>query len=155
MSVYCVKGVPPKTDRQIINKECSQDVHGNNRWQLINLKSKACNRQDTTSWDSFFWVEFIRVCSRFGFWDTQTRKLAVCLWAQSYVGPGWYHIAKWSRRTFPNPRRDPPLAVSVQKRHGRTSRDLLGGLWSYGASWTHTGFCPLCHIFQDTRQSMC
>ena len=44
-----------------------------------------------------------RVCSRFGLefcglWDTQTRQPAVCLWAQSYVGPGWYHIAKWSCR---------------------------------------------------------
>ena len=30
-----------KTDHQIINKECSEDVHGNKRWQLVNLQSKA------------------------------------------------------------------------------------------------------------------
>ena len=44
-----------KTDCQMINKECSEDVHGNKRWQLINLQSEACNSQDT-----FFWVELIK-----------------------------------------------------------------------------------------------
>ena len=62
MSFYGVKGAPTETDRQIIHKECSEDVRGNNRWQLVNLQSEACNSQDTTSWDSFFWVEFIREC---------------------------------------------------------------------------------------------
>ena len=47
-----------KTDCQIINKECSEDE----RWQLINVQSEACNSQDATSWNTFFWVEFIREC---------------------------------------------------------------------------------------------
>ena len=63
MSFYGVKGAPTKTDRQIIHKKCYEDAHGNNKWQLINLQSEACNRKDTTSWDSFLWVEFIRECS--------------------------------------------------------------------------------------------
>ena len=63
MSFYGVKGAPTRTDRQIIHKECSEDVLVNKRWQLlVNLQSEACNGQDTTSWDSFFWVEFIREC---------------------------------------------------------------------------------------------
>ena len=62
MSFYGVKGGPTKTDRQIIHKECSEDVRGNKRWLLVNLQSEACNSQDTTSWDSFFWVEFNREC---------------------------------------------------------------------------------------------
>ena len=52
------------------------------------------------------------MCSRFGVpWGTLTRKRAVCLWAQSYVGHGWYHIAKWSHKPFLNQRRDIPLAA--------------------------------------------
>ena len=39
-----------------------QEVHGNERWQLINLQSKTCKSQDTTSWNTFFLVEFIREC---------------------------------------------------------------------------------------------
>ena len=54
---------PQKTDSQVIDKECSEDVHGNMRGQLINLYSKACNSQDTTSWYSFFWIKFIWECS--------------------------------------------------------------------------------------------
>ena len=62
MSFYGVKGAPTKTDRQIIRKEYSEDAHGNKRWQLVNLQLEACNSQDTTSWDSFFWVKFTREC---------------------------------------------------------------------------------------------
>ena len=59
--LWC-QGAPTKTNRQIIHKDCSEDVLGNKRWQLVNLQSEACNSQDTTSWDSSFWVEFIREC---------------------------------------------------------------------------------------------
>ena len=57
MSLYGVQGAPKKTDCQVINKECSEDVHGNTRGQLINLQSKTCHSQDT-----FLWLEFIREC---------------------------------------------------------------------------------------------
>ena len=154
MSFYGVNGVPMKTDHQIMNKECSEDVHRNKRWQHVNLQSEACHSQDTTSWDSFLWVEFIRECVPDSDPNSTVpeilrhKKATVCLWAQSHVGQGWYHIAKWSRRPFPNQRRDLLFAASVQKHHGRTFRDLLGGLWCYGASWTHTGFCPVCLFFK-------
>ena len=62
MSLYGVQGASTETDRQVINKECSEDVFGNTRGQLINLQSKTCHNQDTISWDSFLWVEFIREC---------------------------------------------------------------------------------------------
>ena len=53
---------PRKTDHQVIDKECFEDVHGNTRGQLINLQSKTCHSQDTASWNTFLWVEFVREC---------------------------------------------------------------------------------------------
>ena len=71
MSFYGVKAALTKTDCQIINKECFEDVHGNKRCQLINLQSKACNSQDTTSWNAFFWVGvFMGQYGQF-YWKTQ------------------------------------------------------------------------------------
>ena len=64
MSLYGVQGASTETDRQVINKECSEDVFGNTRGQLIDLQSKTCHSQDTTSWDTFLWVEFISLISR-------------------------------------------------------------------------------------------
>ena len=48
MSLYGVQGATTKTDCQVINKECSEDVTGNMRWQLVDLKPKTCNSQYTT-----------------------------------------------------------------------------------------------------------
>ena len=62
MPLYGVQGASTETDRQVINKECCEDVFGNTRGQLINLQSKTCHSQDATSWDTFLWVEFIREC---------------------------------------------------------------------------------------------
>ena len=60
LSLYGVQRAPTKTDCQVSNKECSEDVPGNTSGQLINLQSKTCHSQDTTSWNTFLWVEFIR-----------------------------------------------------------------------------------------------
>ena len=62
MSLYGVQRVSSKTDRQVIDKECFEDVLGNTRGQLINLQSKTCHSQDTASWNTFLWVEFVREC---------------------------------------------------------------------------------------------
>ena len=62
MSLYGVQRASSKTDRQVIDKECFEDVLGNTRGQLVNLQSKACHSQDTASWNTFLWVEFIREC---------------------------------------------------------------------------------------------
>ena len=37
MSFYGVQGAATKTDRQVINKQCSEDIPGDTRWQLIDL----------------------------------------------------------------------------------------------------------------------
>ena len=57
MSLYGVQRASSKTDRQVIDKECFEDVLGNTRGQLINLQSKTCHSQDTASWNTFLWVE--------------------------------------------------------------------------------------------------
>ena len=62
MPFYGVQRASSKTDCQVIDKECFEDVLGNTRGQLINLHSKTCHSQDTTSWNTFLWVEFIREC---------------------------------------------------------------------------------------------
>ena len=62
MSLYGVQRASSKTDRQVIDKECFEDVLGNTRGQLINLQSKTCHSQDTASWNTFLWVEFVREC---------------------------------------------------------------------------------------------
>ena len=62
MYLYGVQRASSKTDCQVINKECFEDVLGNTRGQLVNLQSKACHSQDTASWNTFLWVEFIREC---------------------------------------------------------------------------------------------
>ena len=62
MSLYGVQRASSKTDRQVIDKECFEDVIGNTRRQLINLQSKTCHSQDTASWNTFLWEEFIRKC---------------------------------------------------------------------------------------------
>ena len=62
MSPYGVQRASSKTDCQVIDKECFEDVLGNTRGQLINLQSKTCHSQDTASWNTFLWVEFVREC---------------------------------------------------------------------------------------------
>ena len=57
MSLYGVQGASTKTDGQVINKESSEDVPGYKRGKLVNLHG-----QDTTNWDTFLWVEFVREC---------------------------------------------------------------------------------------------
>ena len=60
--LYGVQRASSKADRQVINKECFEDVLGNTSRQLINLQSKTCHSQDTASWNTFLWVEFVREC---------------------------------------------------------------------------------------------
>ena len=62
MSLYGIQRATSETDRQVIHKECFEDVLGNTRGQLINFQSKTCHSQDTASWNTFLWVEFIREC---------------------------------------------------------------------------------------------
>ena len=62
MSLYGAQRASSKTDRQVIDKECFEDVIGHTRGQLINLQSKTCHSQDTASWNTFLWVEFVRDC---------------------------------------------------------------------------------------------
>ena len=78
MSLYGVQRASSKTDCQVINKECFEDVLGNTRGQLINLQSKTCHSQDTASWNTFLWVEFLRVLPQFwlGFWDKNRQSVS-------------------------------------------------------------------------------
>ena len=62
VDVYGVQRASSKTDRQVIDKECFEDVLGNTRGQRINLQSKTCHSQDIASWNTFLWVEFVREC---------------------------------------------------------------------------------------------
>ena len=62
MPLYGVQRASSKTDRQVIDKECFENVLGNTKGQLINLQSKTCHSQDTASWNTFLWVEFVREC---------------------------------------------------------------------------------------------
>ena len=70
MSLYGVQRASSKTDRQVIDKECFEDVLGNTRGQLINLQSKTCHSQDTASWNTFLWVKFVRECCPNSDWDS-------------------------------------------------------------------------------------
>ena len=138
LSMASIQGPPTKTDGQVINKESSEDVPGYKRGQLINLQAKTCHGQDTTNWDTFLWVEFVRECSP---WDILTPKQAVCPWGQSCEGLGWSHIARLSHRPFPNQRIDQLPAASVQKHPGDIFQDSQGGRQCYDVSWSHTCFC--------------
>ena len=60
--LYGVQRASSKTDRQVIDKECFEDVLGNTRGQLINLQSKTCHSQDTASWNTSLRVKFFRKC---------------------------------------------------------------------------------------------
>ena len=78
--------------KQLINKECSEDVPGNTWGQLIHLQSKTCRSQDTTSRNTFLWIEFVsvvpiltRIC-----WLLIKIGKAVCFRGQPYEGLGWY-----------------------------------------------------------------
>ena len=51
-----VQGALTKTDRHVIKKSAVEMTLE----QLVNLYSKMCNSQDTTSWGTFLWVESIR-----------------------------------------------------------------------------------------------
>ena len=120
----CLSMVSRKRPRKQIARsstKCFEDVLGNTRGQLINLQSKTCHSKDTASWNTFLWVEFVRVLSQFwlgfaGLWDILTQKQAVCLWGQSCEGLGWCHIARLSHRLFPSQRRD-QLPVASEQRH--------------------------------------
>lgn len=59
MSLNGIKGSSSKTDRQVINKECSEDVLLNMRRQFINLQFKTGHSQDTTRWNSLLWIELV------------------------------------------------------------------------------------------------
>ena len=48
--------------RERPQKQMTWHVFGNTRGQLINLQSKTCHSQDTASWNTFLWVEFVREC---------------------------------------------------------------------------------------------
>ena len=160
LSLYGVQGATTKTDRQVINKECSEDIPGDTRWQLVDLEPKTCNSQYTTSWDTFSRVEFIRVWCRFwlifgGHVDTLLQRQAISLWGLSYAGLWWYHTARLFHRPSPGRRRDQPPVVSEQRHPGHISRDSLGGPQCCDASWSHTGFCQVYETSQGTRWIGC
>ena len=61
VSLWCPEGVlenrsPGHRQRML------GDVLGNTRGQLINLQSRTCHSQDTASWNTLLWVEFVREC---------------------------------------------------------------------------------------------
>ena len=60
MSLYGVQGAPTKTDCEVIHKQCSEDVPCNTWGQLIDLQTEACHSKNTTSWNIFLRVEFVR-----------------------------------------------------------------------------------------------
>ena len=156
MSFYGVQRASSKTDRQVIDKECFEDVLGNTRGQLVNLQSKACHSQDTASWNTFLWVEFIRVLSQFwlgfaGPWDILKQNQAVCLWGQSCEGLRWCHIARLFHRLSPSQRRDQLPVASEQRHLGDIFQGSPGGRSCYGVFWNHTGFGLVSCIFHDTR----
>ena len=96
---------------------------------------------------SQFWLGFA------GPWDILRQKQAVCLWGQSCEGLGWYHIARLSHMLSPSQTRDQLPAAFGQMRPGDIFQDSPGGQWCYDVSWSHTGFCLISQIFQDTRWS--
>ena len=61
VSLWCPKSVL-ETRSPGHRQRVLEDVLGNTRGQLINLQSKTCHSQDTASWDTFLWVEFVREC---------------------------------------------------------------------------------------------
>ena len=134
--------------------KCFEDVPSNTRGQLINLQSKTCHSQDTTSWNTFLWVEFIRECCPNSDSDSRVPEISwdknrqSCLWGQSYEGLGWCHIAKLSRRLSPRQRRDQLPAASEQKHPGDIFQDSPGGRWCYDVSWSHIGFCLVSLYFK-------
>ena len=158
MSLYGVQRAFSKTDRQVIDKECFEDVFGYTRGQFINLQSKTCHSQDTASWNTFLWVEFVRECCPNSDSDSPVpeifwHKQAVCLWRQSGEGLGWCHIVGLSHRLSPSQRGD-LLPVASEQRH---PRDIFqgspGGRLCYNILWNHTGFCLVSCTFRDTRLS--
>ena len=58
--LYGVQAAPTKTDCQVINEQCSEDVLCNTWGQLIDLQTEACHSKETISWNTFLWVEFVR-----------------------------------------------------------------------------------------------
>ena len=99
-----------------------------------------------------------RVWSQFWLWfcgslDIPTQKQAVCLWGQSCEGLKWCHISRLFHGPFPSHKRGQLPAASVQRHPGDIFQDSPGGLSCYDVFWSHTGFCLVSCIFQDTRWS--
>ena len=142
MPLYGVQGASTETDRQVINKECSEDVFGNTRGQLINLQSKTCHSQDAASWDTFLWVEFIRECGP----DSDSNSAIPAIFRhenrQSASEPNPVQVtynARLSHKPFQDQRRDQLPVVSVQRNLWRTFRDSSGGPLCCDAFRNQTG----------------
>ena len=156
MSLYGVQRASSKTDRQVIDKECFEDVLGNTRRQLINLQSKTFHSQDTASCNTFLWVEFVRDCCPNSDSDSPVPEKFWHKNRQSASEANPVKVsndARLSHKLSPSQRRD-QLPVASEQRH---PRDIFQGSPSgrscYDVFWNHTGFCLVSCIFQDTRLS--
>ena len=159
MSLYGVQKASSKTDRQVIDKECFEDVRGNTRDQLIDLQSKTCHSQDTTSWNTFLWVEFVRECCRN---SDSVSPVPDIFWHKNRQSASEANPVKVSDDAilpgcligFRQVTEETKLPSASEQRHPRDIfQDSPGGRWCYDVSWRHIGFCLVSRIFQYTRWS--
>ena len=157
MSLYGVQRASLKTDRQVITKECFENVLGNTRGQLINLQSKTCHSQDTASWNTFLWVESVRECCPNSDSDSPVPDI---FWHKNRQSASEANPVKISDDTilpgclicFLQVKEETNCLLPFgQMRPRDISQDSPGGQWYYDASWSHIGFCLISQIFQDTR----
>ena len=151
MSLYGVQRASSKTDRQVIDKECFEDVLGNTRGQLIILQSKTCHSQDTASWNTFLWVEFVKECCPNSDSDSPVPEI---FWHKNRQSACEANPVKVSNDAillgcligFLQVKEETNCLLSLSK--GST-----GGRSCYDVFWNHTGFCLVSSIFQETRLS--
>ena len=128
--LYGVQRASSKTDCQVIDKECFEDVLGNTRRQVINLQSKTCHSQDTASWNTFLWVEFVRECSPNSDSDSLVPEI---LWHENRQSASEANPVKVSddailpHRLSPSQRRDQLPVASEQTHPGDIFRGSPGG----------------------------
>ena len=159
MYLYGVQRASSKTDCQVIDKECFEDVLGNTRGQLINLQSKTCHSQDTASWNTFLWVEFVGECCPNSDLDSPVSEI---FWYKNRQSASEANPVKVSDDAilpgcligFLQVKEETNCLLFLSKGNpGDIFQGSPGGRSCYDVFWNHTGFCLVSCIFQDTRLS--
>ena len=138
LSMVVLQGGATETECQVFNKECSEDVPGNTRRQLVDRQPKTYNSQ----YNIHHQLGHPLLC-----------RIHQRVWRRFWLW--WYCTTRLFYRSSPGRRKDQLPVVSVQRHPRHISRDSLGGPWYCDASWSHIGFCLVCQIFQDTRWIGC